>query len=507
MDIIKKYIRFESNNVIRKKNTSPYESIIKHFCFFFHKWLLFTMSHHLEFVDILAIGASPSSIYLAHKIHEERHRRSMIILEPGPRIAGEVESVRIEGAPYVAEGGFGKYFEGEHLVTNLLEKYDIHTHELDTPVATDTLTTTMNVLKTVFPEDSDEISSVPNLFAIVSTSNLDASTQLRMFADSTGLCSNILPQNMRFLYGRNKAYGLNREICVEGGFTRLLDRMTCSFSRRTPIRLNTCIKSVNFCCDSQRYIINDRWATRKLLFTGSPNQLLLLPTKVHSIEQSKNLLAHVTDSTITYVKLYLSFTEPWWATNQIGVRFRSYEQSLGTMTYFSTHTIRIEADGMKAELLYQHIIEDISNANKPPMKWRSTVDMPLTTTFIKNSMLPMIRNGVETGLVPGLVEPTNVQLSSDYEIAFKYNEDALSNMQPLTKEQEDKVFNVLHNNDNFMLISGHYIVPDGGYINTAFRSVEENFSKIMFFDHHHRPHNRSIEEFGPNGPNGPCEVS
>lgn len=426
-------------------------------------------------VDLLCIGSSLASLYFAHKLCDDDRDISMVIIDHRDYPGGPLDSVPLPDGDfiYAAEGGPEKLFQNQHLVNQLLKHYCLTSTPLLNPqVVTDTASNIGEELEKLYGDHPDK-TMIPNVTTILEHFGWGG---IKSYGDSTGYMSNTNNMNMDLFLERIKTLG--PQVFIEGGTSNLIQRMVRRIECKVPIHLGTGAENIRYSEKCGRYIVNNRWAATSLAFTGSPKQLYHINSLSESIQTAKSLLVDVVSNKHNLMHVFIEFTDPWWTQSQIGYTFRSHESGIGTMTYYSSNVVMIVADERKADTMYGLL--DCNNLHfvKRKMEWFRPFIYRRLLDYLLVNIRRVIREAIDADIIPYLEDPGS-RVNAVTHIAVKFVQDAILNFGTMPKEEYDNFFDTLYGNNNFHVISGHYIPDMNGYINSSLEVVERNYNNIL----------------------------
>ena len=427
-------------------------------------------------IDILCVGANISSLYFAHKLCEDEADVRMVIIDSNEEIGGGLESIPLSDKDviYAAEGGPSRLFKKQHLIHELLKHYClISSPLLNSQIVTDTSSNVAKELEKIYKNYSDK-TMLSNVTTILKYFDWN---DLKRYGDAVGYMSYANNMNLDLFFARNNISG--SQVYIEGGITTLLKRMVRRIECKFPIHLNTPVMNIEYIETCGRYIINNKWATTSLIFTGTPQELFHINTLSNNIKLSKKLLVNAVANTHNLMSVFIEFKEPWWTRSQIGYTFRSYKYGIGTMTYFSSNTIMIVADERKADTMVELLNFKALHYVMGKMTWQKPFIFSKLVEYLKHNIKNIIDEAIDDNLIAYLERP-GIKINKIDRMALKYTKNAFINYGMMSENEYKELFDTLNfNNNNFHMIGGYYIPDSHGFINDSLKCVQRNYLRIL----------------------------
>lgn len=416
------------------------------------------MKQHNHNYDIICIGLGISGLYFGYKsIHSNKN---ILFLEKSDRVGGRIQSVKIsDDNKYYAEGCATRFFknndppslDNDGYVMNLLDKLNISSTSLPN-----------NMIKsnTNYIDVVDKINSVyPNIhdkYAKQSFPNtvMELGYSIDSFSDNSGYPVFKEPMNLNIALYALKKFSSDTQYVVDGGYESICDKLYCIIKDHHSFKFNKSVQKIEY--DGKNYLINDKYAAKKILFTGTANQLLEINIDIpHLYTLKNNLIKHYFN--YRAIRIYIKVKHPWWNKSEISYRWNS-ETPLNQISYYDAETILIYSNMSSADILHNMIPKKY----KPIRNFVKSFEMPELSKYISDSLIEII--GAK-----------NVKVRK---IWFKYTSDAVQFVKPIDFKQYDDFINNIQENNGFFMMSGDY-TKNPGWVNSCLYLVESRYKKIL----------------------------
>lgn len=440
-------------------------------------------------MDIMVIGAGISGLYLCYQAGKLGTSKSILCVEQASRVGGRLTSIPLLTTPspgYTAEGCAQRYFkESDEKIVELLDELGISSVEKnndDTVTGLDYVTIFGNTVST-FPIGNPSNCEISFPQAVTLTPNISTGsyTQIQDFARTSGYPVFLYPMNLEMAYlALTRITGPKQEL-ITGGYIGVCNTLANRISTgpsNIRIQLDTRITDVEY--DGSNYIVNQKWRCRKVVYTGPMMQFLQMNTKSAALLDAKQLLVQ---NWFTYqgLRLYLRFSQPWWRQDEEFFRFNG-DGPINQFMYYSADTIVIYNNMYTADLLFDFLPIGLRNAVTNPsgsIQWYGSSLLSSTfLTYIIKYLFEYIQYGATISPGKNITIPTQQQLSSITNFAFRYNQNATQFCKPMQRAEYDAMFPRLNKYQNFYLISGDYSI-EPGWVESCLDKVTEYLSDIL----------------------------
>lgn len=407
--------------------------------------------------DIICIGLGISGLYFGYKA--QKSDKEILFIEKQDRVGGRIKSVSLGNNPYWAEGCATRFFftpnsppslQNDGYVVQLLNELNIGS----TPEPNDRVETgkayleVINKINQVYPVLSDELAKFS--FA-TQVELLDYS--IRDFADEIGYPVFEDPINLNMaLRTLNKFVGLVQNF-VNGGYENVCKKLYSIIKNKFHFKFNKNVKQIDYI--DGHYIVNNKYRAKKLLFTGTIDQLNTIILNVPELLDLKRLLVH---KYFDYraIRIYLKIKDPWWTETDILKKWNT-GTPLNQIIYYTKDTIQIYSNMWASEVLFYMIPERFRVINE----------------FIDSSNVPQLANFVSE-MISKIIGVSNVNIDK---IWYKYTKGAAQFIRPVEMDY-GKFFKKIQENNNFYMLSGDY-TPNPGWVNSCLAIVEDKYKKIL----------------------------
>lgn len=407
--------------------------------------------------DIICIGLGISGLYFGYKSMQSG--KKILFLEKSDRVGGRIKSVELEKSKYYAEGCATRHFVNDNekpslindgYIVNLLDKLNINSTALsNNSIKSNTnYNDVINNINSKYPDLSDEYAkySFPN---IVQSMNYSIDS----FCDSIGYPVFKEPMNLNIALYTLKKFSNDTQYIINGGYESVCDKLYGIIKKSHKIKFNKSVYKISY--KDGQYIVNDKYIAKKILFTGTINQMSNIIIDVPHLYKLKNDLS---DNYFNYraIRLYVQIECPWWNSSQISYKWNS-GTPLNQILYYNPNTILIYSDMNSADILYNMI----------PDKYKHIDD------FIKFSKVRILSEYVSKSLTP-ILGINNIKINK---VWYKYTCDGTQFVKPIHECYSDFIENIQENN-NFFMLSGDY-TKNPGWVNSCLYLVEKKYKKIL----------------------------
>ena len=406
--------------------------------------------------DIICIGLGISGLYFGYKTIGTD--KKILFIEKSDRVGGRIQSVKLDKSKYYAEGCATRYFvnnnkpslQNDGYVIKLLEDLDITSTSLSNNLtkSSTNYVDVINKIITEYPGLKDEYAkySFPNI-----VQNLGYS--IDSFCDGAGYPVFKEPMNLNIALYALEKFSNDTQHVINGGYEHVCDKLYSIINKYHRFKFNKLVYKI--CHRDGQYIVNDKFISKKILFTGTTNQLLNISFDVPHLYKLKNDLINYYFN-YRAIRMYVQVTSPWWSKSEISYRWNS-GTALNQISYYNSNTILIYSNMNSADILYNMITD----------KYKHIDD------FIKCSKLQMLTEYI-TKIMENIVGVNNINLDK---IWYKYTTDAVQFVKPVAYHY-NKFIEDIQENNNFFMLSGDY-TKNPGWVNSCLSIVEDKYRKIL----------------------------
>ncbi|ARF08217.1 NADP-binding rossmann-like domain protein [Catovirus CTV1] len=411
----------------------------------------------MKHCDIICIGLGISGLYFGYKALKSN--KKILFIEKEERVGGRIKSVSLGNNPYWAEGCATRFFynpnsppslQNDGYVVQLLEELNIGS----TPMPNDRIETGDYYLKV--------IQKINQMYPVMydSLAKLSFPTQVELlgysikeFADQIGYPLFEDPINLNMaMRTLNKFVDLVQNF-VDGGYENVCEKIYHIIKKRFKFKFNKTVSQIDYIDNC--YIINNKYKAKKLLFTGTIDQLNTITINIpHLLELKRNLVNSYFD--YRAIRIYLKIKDPWWTKDDILKKWNT-GTALNQIIYFTKDTIQIYSNMWASELLFYMIPEKFRTINK----------------FIDSSNVPQLVNYVSQK-ISEIIGVQNIKIDK---IWYKYTRAAAQFVRPI-EENYNKFIKRIQENNNFYMLSGDYTL-NPGWVNSCLQIVEEKYKNII----------------------------
>jgi len=436
-----------------------------------------------EDVDVFVIGAGISGLYLGYQALQIPTNKKIVIVEKATRVGGRLTSAPIPDTnppAYYAEGCAQRFFlESDPKVVQLLNNLGIGyvaqpNSNIQTPA------TYSDILNTVVANFSPTAVNTPEysfpdaVLLSLSGGNYLTYNDVDAFCDTLGYPAFKYPINLNLFYNSVfKLTGSTQQLVI-GGYKAVCETIYNQINSQIPVLLNYQVKNIYY--DGYFYYIDNRWRTRKVVYTGTRNQLASINVVKDSVIQTKQLLM---EKYFSYVglRLYIHFSNPWWSNSDLFYRWNS-RGPINQLWYYSDETVLIYNNMDTADLIYDLIPFAMKQTNNP----NTNITFYTISSYggISGTLASRLKAYIKQVLAlssPPVI-PSDVQLDSMTSIAFRYNLDAAQFFKPMLASEYAAFFPSINQNDNFFLISGDY-TTNPGWVQSCLECVDNYLPNIL----------------------------
>lgn len=409
--------------------------------------------------DIICIGLGISGLYFGYKCR--KYDKNILFLEKNNHIGGRTKSIDI-GDEYTAEGCAARFFAtyemdktlmNDYYLTKLINELNMEYIDMPNTIASNNdYVNIINKINNIYPLKDDNINRMAKKALTTIVEYLGYS--INIFSKQIGYELFNSPINLHMAMSTiNKFESSTQNILVEG-FEELCNNLyrkiknKCSYK----FKLNYIVNNIEYC--DGYYIINNCYKTKKLVFTGTKDQLLRININVDHLINLKNDLIN---NYFNYqgIRIYLQIDNPWWDNHDYFNKWNSFEP-YGQIIYYSKNIINIYTSMDTAEMLYNMI----------PSKYKK----------IKNFIHVYKVKSFTKYLVCKLNKFFNKDIKAS-KIWYKYTNDAAQFVKPIHSDYRTFLRNIERNN-NFYMMSGDY-THNPGWINSCLYIVDNNYKQII----------------------------
>jgi hypothetical protein len=424
--------------------------------------------------DIIIIGAGISGLYLGYKAVKNKTDKSILIVESSSRVGGRITSAKInDNTSYQVEGCAQRFYESSDLLIKLLKELDIeYVSERYTNIRTNK--NYFEIVKDIIEKDSNNSDNPELTFSNVVYKHTKDNYIVDKISNEFGFSFLKHPINYPLIlnfFTTFFLYELKYQYMVKEGFMSLITKLYNIVSEFCKIKLSYDVNKINY--ENGYYIVNDLLKCKKIIFTGTRNHLCQINTNIDFMNETKRLL-NENYLNMSSIKIFIKFNKPWWTENELFYRFNS-GNIISQLWYYTIDTIQVYSSMEKADFIYNMMSYEIRDTNNPNTNIRWFDHRLYGKEFIDMIKLEIKR----------LIEytkkdkvPTEIEIESINQIAFRYTSVASQYLKPIKKELYDDFFKRLNKHNNFYMIGGDYTkIP--GWVNSCLQCVEDYYKDIL----------------------------
>jgi len=431
--------------------------------------------------DIICIGAGAAGLYLGYKMTREKSSKSLLILDKNDRIGGKIVSVDFnDNVPYVAEGCAQRFMNGHVYVEELVKFFNLGYSSFRNDLIMTNIESGTEILDSMleqYPINSKEISKISILDAVINQPSIqDGSYEnYKKFMNAIGYQMFISDMNLDV--GYNVLFETESVIqnFIDGGFTALFEAMKGYM--KYPIKLNTQVYKANYDGYNDRYIINNKYTCKKLVYTGDQVDLAMLNTNSKRIYNIKDTILRNTSVSSDFIRLFVQFNDPWWTKEQFQYKFLDMGP-IGTIYYYTEDTLLVYCDMHNAHIIHAMIPFELQKYGHNTIRWLNMNQAPKLKSFLKKYIKPLIQKGADDSPEEGLSVPTDDQLDSSVKFAFKFTKQILSMWKQMSEQGYNDLLSSINNSHNVHFVGGNYAEIQG-WVNGAFQCIDQNYEHVV----------------------------
>jgi len=430
--------------------------------------------------DIICIGAGAAGLYLGYKMTREKSNKSLLILDKNDRIGGRIVSVDFDDdVPFVAEGCAQRFMDGHLYVRELVKFFNLgYSSFPNDAIMTNTEpgTEILNSMLEQYPLHNKGISEISLLDAIINQPSIqDGSYEnYKHVVEATGYQLSISDANLNSGYDFIFEAGGVVQNFIDGGFTALFKEMANYM--KYPIKLNTKVYKVNYDSCNNRYIINGKYACKKIVYTGQQNDLAMVNTNSKQFYKVKDIVLTNTSVSSDFIRLFVQFNDPWWTKEQFQYKFFKMGP-IGTIYYYTEDTLLVYCDMHNAHIIHAMVPFELQKYGHNTIQWLNMSQAPKLKAFLKRYIKPLIQKGADDSPDEGLNVPTDEQLDSSVKFAFKFTKQILTIWKQMSEQEHINLLPSINNAENVHFVGGNYGEVQG-WVDGTFQCVDQNYKYI-----------------------------
>lgn len=410
--------------------------------------------------DIICIGLGITGLYFGYKAKD--YNKQILFIEKDNHVGGRIKSVDIKNnILYWAEGCAARYFykpndkpsiQNDYYVAKLLKELNISSSIVpNDKIETDkSYIEVINKINELYPNITNDMAKIsfPSLVETLGYSIQD-------FADKSGYHVFQDPMNLNMAMRTINKFSYKEQNLVNGGYENVCKKIYDIIKYNHKFKFNKIVERIDYCNKHKRYIINNKYIAKKVIFTGTINQLNNIIINVpHLIELKRNLIQSYFD--YSAIRIYIKIKEPWWNKDDLFKKWNT-KTPLNQIFYYTQNTIQIYSNMSSSEVLYYMI----------PPEYR------VLNEFIDSNKVVVLTDYI-SNILSKLFNVKNVKI---YEIWYKFSKDASQFIKPVNTDY-DLFFKNIQKNKKFYMLSGDYTY-NPGWINSCLYSVEDKFKNII----------------------------
>ena len=435
----------------------------------------------LKYYDILCCGAGPAGLYLGYLMTKNKSDKSLLILEKLDRVGGMCASVSFKGnVPYEAEGCAQRFRDNQLLIKSLVEEF-----EVGYVVASGSYSATTDSAKELLDQivqkygDSCDNSDVSNLDALVNTPSIEEGSydNIANFINATGYTENASYMNLSAFFDDVVSVTPSTQNFVAGGFQHLFQKVHEHVAARYDVLLGTPMTNITYDECSGCYIVNNKYMCKKIVLTCPPYALNDINTNSLMLQQTRKFIRENIGVGMYALRMYVHVENPWWDAEKLPVSFKNIGP-LSMMSYLTPNDFMLYNYGVNSDLLRSMMPRDLWNEGKDQIKWIDMDRAPRLKRFIAHYVKKLVLKGQTQSPDFGLKMPTDEELDTMTEFAFKHTKDAVVMYGQMSCDEWQNFFNLINNRDNLHIVGGAYN-RESGWVNGAFANILENYDNIV----------------------------
>lgn len=267
--------------------------------------------------DIICIGTGITGLYFGYKSILSNKR--ILFLEKDNRVGGRIKSASLDNSQYWAEGCATRFFIGnsstdplqsDNYVFNLLQDLSIdYTTVSNELIQTNTsYTKVVDQLFKLYPGLLDSYSklSLPTVLELLGYSS-------KKFANNSGYQVMLEPMNLNIALRSFEKFSSDTQNIINGGYENVCQEIYNKIKNVHTFKFNEQVIKIDY---DGKYIINDKYITKKILFTGTIDQLNKIMIDIDHLSDLKKKLV---DKYFNYraIRIYLKINNPWWTDKEL----------------------------------------------------------------------------------------------------------------------------------------------------------------------------------------------
>lgn len=180
----------------------------------------------------------------------------------------------------------------------------------------------------------------------------------------------------------------NEKYRIKGGFMTLFDHIFQNIKFNVPFYLNTRIREIKTCPESDMFIVDNRWKVKKIVFTGTLSELSCIYTDNEALIDTRKVMIDYIGEPKFILDTYLKILNPWWTKDDIGSTYKL--KNIGSVCYYNHDMLYIKSTQKRARIIY-HFIP--SQFNLDFGKWHHSKNFGSLNEYLKNN-IPNTKNNV-----------------------------------------------------------------------------------------------------------------
>lgn len=410
--------------------------------------------------DIICIGTGITALYMGYQMMSSN--RSILFIEKDMRIGGRIHSIPLSSQNgYYAEGCAQRYYpSGSPLLINLMQSLGVNSivvpnGNIKTGKEYQQL---LKTLMSYIPPESKDLSLYSFPIALMNATGNPKNIDI--FCASIGYALFKYPINLDMAYGLILALMQPTQNLIDDGFLSICTKLYDILKKRYPFIFDLTVQKISY--DGLFYIINDKYKCRKIVATGTKDQLRTIDIQIPAINNIIGIIDHIYFDFMA-IRIYLYIPNPWWSSAQL---FSKYNTGgpLNQVVYYSGNTILIYSNMESANILLDKIPMDLKYRN---MQWYNASMLRILIWYIVNT----ITNNTLYGNM-------SISMGSVSHVAFKYTRAAAQFMKPVSVSFYNSIFNSIRENNGFFIVGGDY-TRDPGWVESCLSSVHTILPQLI----------------------------
>lgn len=420
--------------------------------------------------DIICVGTGISALYMGYQMYRAKSEQSILFIEKDVRVGGRIHSIPISpDIKYYAEGCAQRFFtDNSPLLINLLQTLGIGT----TAVSNNNIRTgkeyeqLLDTLEAYLSPESKDLCTYSFPDSLIAATGKKESVDI--FSSSIGYALFKYPINMDMAYRTLLSLTQSMQNLINGGFVSICIKLYDILRKKYRFLFGSTVRKVSY--SDSIYIINDIYRCRKIVMTGTREQLNAIDIQIPSVVRTREIMDRVYFDFIG-IRIYLYIPNPWWDTSQIFYKFNT-GGPLNQVVYYSNNTILVYSNMESANILLNMVPIDFRYKD---MKWYKSSILKVLVWYIMNlitdgHLYGSIQREIPAKYRDAYLAARNNPLGSVSHIAFKYTKSASQFVKPVPISLYSNIFESIRENNGFFIVGGDY-TRDPGWVESCLRSV------------------------------------